>query len=491
LTQSSLFSDIKNLAKNSLVYGAGSVILKAIGFFLIPLYTRFLTPADYGIMAVTGSIESVLRIIITLKLSSAVTYFFFNTDNENERRKINGTIWILMTLISFVIALVLDQFSESLATLFFRNIPFSPYIRLSIWTAFFGSLSLMPFVLWKIKEKPKQYITFTVTNTLLVISLIIYLVVFRRQGAYGYIFGTFLGTMIMSLFFVIVTLRQSKLIIQWKMLGGILAYSLPLIPHAISSWLLNLSDRTILERFVSLDQIGIYSLGYQFGSIIMLISTAINYAWVPYLFKTVKEDEAHANKRIARIATYYVLVITFVALGISLFINILIILMAKSTFHGATQVTYWVLGGHILNSFYYIPVNFLFLTKNTKYVPIITLISGILNVSLNLLLVPQFGIKAAAVVTFVSYAIMLLLVLVITQRVYPIDYEFKRISQVILTAIFIFGLGSLVDFSDIISTISLKLVLLLFFPVLLLFIGFFTINEKNFGLSLLQRIRKQ
>jgi O-antigen/teichoic acid export membrane protein len=350
---------------------------------------------------------------------------------------------------------------------------------------------LLPFVLWKIKEKPKQYITLTVINTLLIISLIIYLVVYQRQGAYGYILGTFLGTMIMSLFFVVVSIRQSNFTIQWKLLGGILAYSLPLIPHAISSWLLSLSDRTILERFVSLDEIGIYSLGYQFGSIIMIISTAINYAWIPYLFKTAKEDEENANRRISRIATYYVLVISFVALGIGLFINNMIVLMTNSTFHGATQVTYWVLGGHLLNSLYYIPVNFLFLTKNTKYIPIITLISGLINISLNLLLVPQFGIKAAAVVTFVSYAIMLLLVWVFSQRVYPIEFEYKRISQIILTAIFIFWLGTLVNFSEIISVVFLKVVLLSSFPILLFMIGFFTITEKNMGFSFIRRIKKQ
>jgi len=491
LAQSSLLTDIKYLAKSSIVYGAGSVILKIIGFFLIPVYTRFLTPADYGIMAVTGSIGSVLEIIITLKLTSAVTFYYFNTEDEHERRKIIGTIWILMTLISFVLTLMLDQFGDTVTSLIFRSVPYSPYIRLAIWTAFFSGQSLLPLVLYKIFEQPKQYIALTITNSLLTIALIIYLVVYQKQGAYGYMLGTFLGAVTTSIIFVIVSIRQSELVIQWKMFRGIMAYSLPLIPHAVSGWLLNLSDRTILERFVSLDDIGIYSLGYQFGSIIMLISTAINYAWVPYLFKTAKEDGEHANFRIARLSTYYVLIMAFMTLGISLFLNNIIVLMTDSSFHAATQVTYWILWGHFLNSLYYIPVNFLFLTKNTKYIPIITLISGVINVSLNIFFVPQFGIQAAAVVTLVSYAVMLLLVWVISQRLYPIEYEYRRIGLIILATILLFGLGTFINLSEIISLIILKVVLLSSFPIFLFIFGFFRDTEKQMALAFIRKIIKQ
>jgi O-antigen/teichoic acid export membrane protein len=487
LTQSRILVDIKSLASKSAIYGVGSISLKLIGFLLIPLYTRYLTPADYGIMAVTGTVISILSILYPLGLVGAATRFYFTAKDEDERRRNNGTIWIAMLLFALAATALLDRLGNIICPLLFRDIPFEPYVRMALWITFLNILSLVPLALFQVRERPVPYVILTVSNTLLTIGLVINFVVLQEQGVYGYLYGTLLSLALFATPYIVLTLRSTRITFHWNVLKAALAFGLPLVPHSLASWVLELSDRIILQRFVPLGELGLYSLGYQFGGIIRLFATAINFAWVPFLYKTDAQQGETAKPKLARLATYYVLCMCYVSLGLAMFVKEIIFFMTAPAFHPAYRVAPWIIGGWLFSGLYFIPVNFLFLKSKTGLVPLITIPAGLFNIGFNLWLVPRYGIMAAAWSTFLAYGLMLALAWGMALRVYPFPYEYKRLGITAAVTVGLFAASIVFQVDSIAIELGVKAMLLLAYPFVLILLRFFTTSEKKVMHSFLQQ----
>ena len=475
----SVLADIKRLSGKSAIYGLGSIILRVIGFALLPIYTRFLTPADYGILAVAGIVSSILGILLSLSLHASLNPIYFRAAEQREKRAALGTVWLALVILSGAMTILLDQVGSSVFSLFFRNVPFNPYIRLAIWAAFLNVFGLVPLNLLQIQERAALYVLFTVINVLLQIGLVLFFLVICGLGAQGYLMGTLLGALVMALPFSWLVLCNVRPTWRWGFLKRALAYSLPLVPHALSGWVLDLSDRAILERFVSLEELGLYSLGYIYGSAMNMVAYAINSAWVPYLFQRDAHENGDSSYHLARLGTYFAAFLCFVALALGLFSKEVIRLMTTPAFFSAARVAPWIVAGWLLSGLYYFPINFLFLRQKTAAVPLATMVSGLLNIGLNLWLVPLYGIMAAAWVTFISYGLMLVLAWWLGFRAYPLPYEYGRLAKVGVTTLMLWISGSLIEFPNLAWSVAAKSFLLAAYPLALLIFGFFLPSEKQ------------
>jgi len=428
---------------------------------------------------VTSTITAILGILYTLSLHGAVTRIYFDAKNDSERNQNTGTIWVTMILLATGMAALLDRLGEYIFPVFLREVSFVPYIRLAIWTAFFNIFSLFPLVLFQIQEHAGFYVLTSVIGTLLTTGLIIGFVVFSGQGAYGYLLGMLLAGVLLVIPYIVLTLRNVRIVLKKDVLKAALVYSLPLIPHGLASWILELSDRLILERYVPLEELGLYSLGYQFGLIMTMVATAINNAWVPFLFKADAQQGEAVKPHLARMVTYYTLILSWIALGLALLAKDAILLLTTPSFYGAHRVIPWIIGGLLLSGLYYIPVNYLFLKSKTGWIPLVTILSGAVNVGLNLWLTPFYGIMAAAWSTFLSYGVMLVSTWLLAQQMYFFPYEYKRLGQILLAAIGVFLVGNALSFSSLIVDIIVRGTVWLVFPIVLATLGFFTIKERE------------
>jgi O-antigen/teichoic acid export membrane protein len=483
----SLGASLRRLVGSSLVYGAGSVLLRALAFLLLPLYTRHLTTADYGIVAVTMSIVSILTVVFPLGLHSAMTRMWFASPSEPERRRTTGTIWLAIMISALAMALLLDLSGSHVVSVVFRGVAFSPYIRFAIWTAFLVTFSLAPLNLLQIQERPGLYVLLTVAGTLVTTSLVVVLVVIRNEGAYGYLLGGLIGAAVMAPLYLGITLRNVRLALERGVLRKALLYSLPLVPHALAGWMLEVSDRAVLARWVSLSDLGIYSLGYQFGAALGLVITAFTAAWVPFLFRTLADRGGEAHPLVARLATYYAAVLCFMGLGIALLIRQVLVLVVDPAFHGAYRITPWVVGGYLFSGLYIVPVGFLFWSERTRVIPVVTLTAGLLNLGLNLWLVPVYGIMGAAWTTLISYGVMSVLVWIIAQRVYPFPYEWTRMLRLVGVALALFVLAQVWPTSGAGADWTVRVLLWLAYPVVLITVGFLEPGERAAAIALTRR----
>lgn len=304
----------RKLLGASAVYGLGSVLVRGLAFLLLPLYTRFLSPAEYGIVALTVACTVVLGMLYPLGLRGAVSRMFYEGGTPEERKERLGTLWIAMMVSSAVMALALDRAGPALGRLLLPDVPFEPYLRYAVWTAFVGVLAQTPLVLLQAQERATSYVALTLGAALVTAVITIFLVV-RGGGAEGYLRGALIGGAVAGVPYLVVTLRQIRPVVRWSVLGSALAFALPLVPHTVAGWALEMSDRAILTRLVPLHDVGVYSLGYQLGGAMGLLTTAFNAAWIPFLFGTLKEEGDRSHPRLARLVTYLAMVLCFIGLG--------------------------------------------------------------------------------------------------------------------------------------------------------------------------------
>ena len=256
-----------------------------------------------------------------------------------------------------------------------------------------------------------------------------------------------------------------------RVLVAALGYGLPLVPHTLAGWALEMSDRAILARLLPLHDVGVYSLGYQLGAVLGLLTTAFNAAWVPLLFGTLKAEGEAAHGRLARLATYYAMVLCFIGLGWSLLVEYAIVLFAGPEFREAHRITPWVVGGYVFAGLYLIPTNLLFWRQQTKVFPLVTLAAGAVNVGLNLWLVPQYGTIAAAWSTLAAYATLLLLTWRSAERIHPFPYEYRRVGLIVGIALALFLAGRFLPFPSPAFEVTGRVLLWLAFPLALVAVG--------------------
>jgi len=478
---------VKKLGRLSVVYALGDIVNKGIAFLLLPLYTRFLTPDDYGILAITTMLSAFLSMLLSFGMMSAILRFYYLFTDDVQRRRFYGAMWVFLLLLPGCVVLVLSRFGQPIFSALFRQVPFEPYIRLTLWTVFLRTaFALMPPTLFRAREQAGHYVAFNLFTFAATALLTIWFIVIQRQGAVGAVRAQCAAALVIAVIALAILLKEVIPNTDWRHLRPALAYSVPLIPHFVSHWGLNVSDRAILERYVSLGQLGIYSLGYQFGTAYQMVTTAVNNSLIPMFGRSAKDDKEF--QLIPSVATYYVLVITTIGLVVALLAGDIIVLLTPLSYHSAGKVVPWVILGYFAMGLYYLNMDVLvMMVGKTKTVPLVTMIAATVNIVLNLLFVPSFGILAAAVSTTLGYVVLAGLMFLLAQRTQPLNYEYKRLSKIITSAVLLFAAGqSLMQFDPLVN-ICIGLIVVASLPMALNLLGFWTEREKNHLANLMMR----
>lgn len=469
---------LRQLVSRSTIFVVAEFLQMGAGFLLIPLYTAYLSAADYGIIALASTIGGVLSIFMFQPFQGMFTRLYYDFSDDDERRRFYGSTWFFLIGYVLLCATLLDLIGGAAGTLGFAQLPYHPFLRLTVWTTAISVIVLsLPRALFLVREQAWRLVGLNLSSFGISTSLIIYFVAFKGEGAYGNLHGMFLGTLIVGLPLLIVTLRNISPAWHWKHIRHALAFTLPLIPHMLSLWILNLSDRWILQYYVSLTEIGIYSFGYLFGSIIQIIALSVSEAISPYYYR-VAGEHTQAQVLLTRLATYYMAIVIWAAVGLVAMAREVISLIAmRPEYHAAATVIPWVVLGCVARGFYFIFIGAVYHAKSLTLLPVITIVAGLVNIGLNLLLVPLWGIIAAAITTFIAYVLQAILIYWLAQRSFPLRYEYQRLIVIsLLGLVWGWPLCSFV-LPNVWMSLMVKLMLALTFPLALIALRFFTAEE--------------
>ncbi len=470
-----MFAYLKHLAKHSLNYAFAEIITKALGFLLIPLYTRFLLPSDYGIVSTLAAITGILGVFYEMgQLGSWQRFYYDYQNNEKELKDYLGTIIIFIFVSVLTCTILLNLIGYNVFRLFVKDVPFKPYIQIALWSAFFSLFIGFWKRLFQVRQKSAFFGLLSIGQFLVSTMFMIYFVVYLRQGALGMVKAAFFASL---LFFGVALFgfrKEIALKLNLKKLKESLAYGLPLLPHGLAGWISTLADRLIIGNYKNMESVGLYSIGYNFGSIMSMIVTAINFAYVPFFMSTAKAKDEEAKAIFARIATYYLAAILLIALIISIFAKEVIMIMTTPSFYAAYKVVPLIAFSFVLNGMYYFVVNPIFYVKSAiKYLPLATFTAAGVNLLMNFILIPRFGYMGAAYSSLLSFSVSLVLTWFISHRVYPIRFEYKKIILIWIAIAPALFLGLCLSNMNLLlwMSIILKILATASYPIILVVFG--------------------
>jgi len=222
---------------------------------------------------------------------------------------------------------------------------------------------------------------------------------------------------------------------DWSLVRAVLLFGLPILPHALSQWILNFADRAMLRYYLDYSEVGLYSLGYNFGMVMLVFLSAINTSWGPTFMK-IAENDSNAREVLARLALQIWQTFCLGAAFYLLWINEAIVVSTPSSYHSAISLSKWIVLGYLVYGSYLLVANGLFVARKSKIVPLATMSGAAVNVLLNILLIPTYGIMGAVVATMVSFAVMAILIHVLAERHYPLGIDLRSLlSAAILPAV--------------------------------------------------------
>jgi O-antigen/teichoic acid export membrane protein len=479
-------SEFKLVFKQSFIYGLGNIISRMISFVMIPIYLRKFSPADYGLIELLENTMNIIGIIVGMGLASAILRFYTEDKTKEGRDRLISTVTLFTLFISIVVTVVGIVYAFELSSLIFDRTNYSHPFKVMMFIFFFNSVIEVPMVLIRAKEKTKTFITVNIARFILACTLNILFIVVLNRGVGGWLLSSLWTSIIICSYLVVTTLASvQKISFSFSILRRMAPYALPLIPASLAMFWVHNGDRYVLahvfEGQLGMDYVGIYSLGYKFAFLITsLVSQPFFMAWNVRMFYIWEQEGG--DRLYARFFTYFVSFIIMCWLVLSVVIKDTILLLCpedKPGFQSAYLIVALVAFGYLLRECSDFFKGVLLIKKRTSFIGYYTVLTAIISTILYLVLIPRYDIWGAAWATFITFALMMLLMFAASYRVHKVPYEFKRILVLLVLAFAMFqGLG-LFELEHRYYNVLLKGSLCLAFYPILYFIGFFTAEEKS------------
>ena len=465
---------LRRLATTGAAYTAASILSKVIAVALLPLYTRYLSPADYGAAEVMFAAVVAVSIVVRFGLIEAILRFYY-LDEEDPREVVRSTfagLFWLSTLGALLLLPFAGPFSEALLD---HSAP--ELVRIAIGGLWVLTMWEFMLTLFRLEERARAFFLTTILNVLASIALTVVLVVGFDEGARGLLLGSYAAGAAFVVALIALQWRRLSLRFDRHLLRRLFRFGLPTMPAEVSLYLLNFVDRLIIVRSVGLAEAGLYSLAVKFAQAVNVLVRGFQLAWPPLAYSIRDDDEA--RRTYATVVTLFVAGCAFVVTGMWLFSRWIVRALAAPEFFDSYEAIGLIATAVTLYALYLVLVVILGRTGRTEFNLPAAVGALVVNVALNLLLVPSLGIVGAGLALVASYLVVLGLMYVFTQRLFPVPYEWGRLLRVALTVAALVGLGELLVPTDGLDGFLLRAALLAAYPLLLLATGFFTPGERR------------
>ena len=468
-------SDVKTrVIKNSSLYTLAGILPYSISFFMLPVYTRYMTPDDYGILSLISTFSAMLTPFISLQLGSALSRYYFDY-GVLEFKCFFSTIVYSIIAISGIFIIAVHLVGDGLTGFIFpkADIPYFPYFMISLITVFLGQTANAAKNLLMVQELGGLVLGRSIAGALAGVVLGIVFVVYLQMGALGALMAGCLGglfTMLLNIFLV-----RHFFVWSWNVEYFIqsLKFGWPIVPHAVGGYLFLYSDIVIMEKFLPLSAIGLYSIANKFSRIMKLIVRSISDSLSPNYMKYAVKNQQKVAVIFENIITKWAAIIAAIYLFLSFFSEEAIILLTPEKYYEAYRLIPILLLGYIFRGLYNYSVMPLFYLKQTKYIPIITLTAGFTNVALNLIAIPLIGVYGAAWTTVISFAMTFIVAFYLSNKFFLVKINWSILAQIFLPMIACASLIFFIKNYDLLVKLFIKIILLVSF---LLYLW-----NKNFG----------
>ena len=462
-----IFQKIKEAGSHSMIYGLGSVLQTLTGFVLIPLYTRYYTTDIYGVLALVTISGTLAGSIFYLGASSALARSYYDYDDPEERKRVVSTS-LYITLFGAILQIILGfSLGGFLSEWLFKSYAYRLHIALMLTSSAFTFINTLFYMLLRFQRLSKQVIILNIVSLLLASLLIVFFLVWAKLGVLAPILGGLLSQAIVCGVLFLLVRKNFVMGYSDKELKIQILFGLQSVIIALAYYSFDWLNRFFINKYCSLSEVGIYSLGYQIGmSINILLIFPFCQIWAPMRMQY--RNDHNADEFYKKILTYYFMIGLTITASISVFAREIITLLAgHKEYVDAFRVVPFVMLGMLIYGAVNIIDSGIYFSRKVIYHAYIFWFTSLVSLILNYLLVPRFGYLAAAFVILVCYCTVAMLVFMISNRLYTIPYEGKRLAALMGLSIAVIVAGSMVSLPSLVSVIVLKLCLMVFMCIVI------------------------
>ena len=451
---------MSRIGRHGLIYGAGVVLSKAVAFLMLPIYTRYLSPADYGVLRLLEMVLEVASIVAGSRLGAGIFWFYHKAQTDAERRKVLSTAMIVLLLSYAVATAAIYVFAPTIAEIALGSVQDVGLVRIAGMGLAFESLFLVPTAYLRLGDRSLLYVSVMTGKLILQVTLNVVFVVFMGLGAKGVLLSTLAGNILTGTGLMIYLVRDVGVRFSNRAARDLIRFGMPFVATQVATFILTFGDRYFLRRVTDTSAVGLYALAYQFGFLLAMLSEVpFSMVWEPARFEIAKRPDR--DELFARGFTYFNLVLVTIAVCIALFVGDLLRIMAAPAFLPAADLVPIILIAYVFQSWTLVHNIGIQVREQTGWYTVATWAGAIVAIIGYAVLIPRFYGLGAALATVASFAVVEWAVYAVSQRLWPVRYQWGPVIRATLLAVGACVVGVLLPRSNVGISIALRMLVLL------------------------------
>ena len=453
---------LKRLVRGSVIYGTGQVLNRFISFLLLPVFTAYLSPQEFGVIAILTMLSGLLSCIFSFGIGVAISIYYFIEEGVRQKAE---TIWmatIILALGSLSLLTIGAISSEKLSVIVLGSVEYRFLIFLAIVTASIEIITQPSLSYLQFEEKSTQFVLISFITTLITLGSSIFFIVILEKGVSGLMQAWIISKLISFLFYFSIVVRSLKFSPNLALAKQLLKTGLPYVSSALCFFLIQYADRYMLEIFSGLHVVGIYSVGYSLGMMMVLLVAAFSSAWTPY-FNSFVNNQEEAKNIFAKVLEYYIIGMGLICLCMFLLARPVVVLMTTEPYFKAHTVVGFIALSQLIYGCYLIFLPGLYYARQTGKVNLIVVGAACLNILLNLLLIPRWNMYGATLATILSFFLMAIATHFTAKKFFIISFNWQKIIKYCLIWGLFVLLSYLIQDQRIIIQITITAIMVFFF----------------------------
>lgn len=423
-----MIEDIKKLGKQTIIYGIGDALSRVSAFLLLPIYTTYLSPRQFGILEILYMTSTVMAILLGRQLAHATLRFYFEYDEILERNKVVSSSFIIFISLCGAVLGLCMLFSGEISEWMFSSREYAKHFTvLFIWLLISLSNEIL-YTYLRATERAYIFIMISFCELIIKLATCIYLVVSLQWAEFGVLCGNLVGA---STTFVLIgsfTMYKCGTRVDVSVFKRLVTYTLPLVFVGVCGTIIGQADRFFLKTFTSLTEVGLYALGMRFASIVQfLVITPFTQGYGPFRFSIMKKE--NAPRIYSRVTTYFLFFFLWACLAVTAFAREVIQIMADESYWQSYRVVPILMLSILGQGLFYMFQIGIYLNKSTKVLIYVYGAATIFNLAMLQLLVPRYGMIGAACAIAATQLLISLLGLYCSNKLYVVPYEWGRILK--------------------------------------------------------------
>lgn len=438
---------LKALSKETLIYGSTTIVGRFLNFLLVPFYVNVLhTTSEYGIATSLYTYIGFLTVVYPLGLEAAFFRYGARAEGEppqpEKEKKTFSSPFLFILLMAVPLTLLIQVLAPVLAFPIFHDpksdiTPLLPMLttilRYGGFILVFDSLSVLPFAVLRLEHQAWRFASIRFSGIVLTLILNFLFVLGFHWGVEGIFLANLISSIVVFLMLLPTIAQRFVFHMDAEVLKKLLPFGLTNVPAALSSMMVQVIDRPIVQAYLGLGMLGVYQANYRMGVVMMILVGLFEYAWRPFFMRQSLKDDVQARLLFSRVFSYFMLIslLSFLALSWALPMivstKIFGIRLLKTPYLVGLPIIPVVLLAYVFQGMYTNFIAGIYIKEKNKKLPWITGLGAAVNILFNLWLIPRIGIMGAALATLFAYGVMALTLYKVVQKVYFVPYDWPRI----------------------------------------------------------------